>query len=186
VAKDYSEVPDKGVGDGFTESMWDDSIRDNINTLITQPYAWVRRASSDQTIPDSTFTILNWDTEDEDNDLIWNAGSAARFTPDTEGLYLFLATISWETTASSSTAVIAQIQRNNQEVLGEDRRKHAMGYSSTKHQVFGIGYFNGSTDYVHIKLYQDSGGDLDIITDSDGVGNSPCRFQAYRLGIISF
>jgi hypothetical protein len=89
MAQTFHTVPDRSSGDVFTEAMWDDNIRTNINNLIVPP---MFRATSTANVVAGGAGTVNWTftTEQYDTDGMMAAAGTA-FTPTTAGVYLMVA-----------------------------------------------------------------------------------------------
>jgi hypothetical protein len=91
MAKTYSNVPDKSVGNVFTEAMWDDYIKTNINNLMIPPMA---RAyiSGTQGLNQNVADTFNCDGEAFDTDTMHDTvTNNDRLTFKTAGIYLVVA-----------------------------------------------------------------------------------------------
>lgn len=97
----------------------------------------------------------------------WTAGSPTKYTPTVPGWYTVICQASWTTSAAGSR--LMQPIKNG--AIGG-----AMGGMATAPcptasyntilQTVGMAQFNGTTDYVELKMYQDSGGGLSSIAVS--------------------
>ncbi len=96
MAKSYFTVPDKASGDTFTEGMWDDYIKTNINNLRVP--AQVALSRSVFTSSSSSYAAVSWDTENVDTDTMWSAGDPTKCYVKTAGVYVIQALMSMNTT----------------------------------------------------------------------------------------
>lgn len=87
MAKTYYSVPDRANGDTFTEAMWDDYIRTNINNLRVPPSA---QLDGGGTTAGGSEEALTFSSQDHDTDSLWTSSGSAgdRFTVTTSGLYV--------------------------------------------------------------------------------------------------
>jgi hypothetical protein len=113
--------------------------------------------SADQSISDSTYTTVQFNTEILDTGGCYDNSSTYRFTPTTAGKYYIYAGVQLQTnTASAFNLGILQIQKNGTSVISlwNDARNNANGYSKG---VFTAGVVdaNGSSDYFEVKGYID-------------------------------
>jgi hypothetical protein len=105
------------------------------------------------TLTTSTFTKLSFDVKDFDTASCYNT-STYRFTPNVAGYYAVTGTFRAFSTASTATSVIFSIYKNGSEYQRSGSNvTSAQGYS----QLAGLVYCNGSTDYIELYGYQDSG-----------------------------
>jgi hypothetical protein len=96
VTKAYTNVPDKVSGDVFSETMWDVSIRDNINNLISPAMCSVFQSQAIAALSDPTFTTINYATELLDTDAMHdNVTNNSRITANTAGLYVASSLATW-------------------------------------------------------------------------------------------
>lgn len=86
MAKDYNVVPDKASGDQFTEEMWDDYIKTNLNNHRRPPMCRVS-LNANQSIANNTTKDVLWNTEVFDTDEMFSASSTT-ITVKTAGLYV--------------------------------------------------------------------------------------------------
>jgi hypothetical protein len=106
--------------------------------------------SSAQTLSTSTYTKIQFQTEEWDTANAFDNATNYRFTPQVAGYYQINGGIS---SASSATGIIVNLYKN-----GSSSRIvyfNAFGGSSTSNGGFGsaIIYLNGSTDYVELYGY---------------------------------
>jgi hypothetical protein len=133
------------------------------------------RHSVDQSIPDSTFTALSFDTETWDTNAMHSGASPTRITFPSTGKYMVIGTVSFA--ANTAGRRMLDIFQNSVGVVS--RSDIAAAYDgatwltvSTTVTVTTIG------DYCTLKAFQDSGGSLNA---SAGGLTAPV-FTAYRIG----
>lgn len=156
MAKTYNAVPDKASGDVFTEAMWDDSIKTNINNLRVPPIARVRR-STDQNVNNTTDTVLQWTDMDVDTDSMWSAGSNDRLTIQTAGIYVIAVNVTF--LASTTGERIVWIQKNGSGTTryASDRRPaHTTALAETSVSISTVLSLS-ATDYIQVGVYQSAG-----------------------------
>jgi hypothetical protein len=113
--------------------------------------------SADQTISDSTYTTVQFNTEILDTGGCYDNSSTYRFTPTTAGKYYIYAGVQLQTnTASAFNLGILQIQKNGTSVISlwNDARNVNNGYSKGVFTA-GIVDANGSSDYFQVQGYID-------------------------------
>jgi hypothetical protein len=117
-------------------------------------------ANSGTTIANASFTKVLFDTENFDTN---NNFASSRFTPTVAGYYQISAGVSQAGTLTGNNNVLGIHKNGTWSVVGST----AGGSSNNGYwSVSGLLYMNGSTDYVEIYLYQNSGG---TITTNTGV-----------------
>ena len=137
--------------------------------LANTPNFFVYKASSGQSIADSTDTVLDFDTEtfDSDSDFASN-----KFTPTTAGKYYLEALIVYPTAADFQDCTI-RIKKNGATVATYN--SHAFHYETRLVSV--IVEANGSSDYFEAVAYQNSGGSV-TLEDGDTGRN---YFSGFKL-----
>jgi hypothetical protein len=162
MAKTYNTVPDKAANDVFTESMWDDSLRMNINNLIV-PAACSVRKSGTQSIPHDSSTAVTFDVEDFDTDTMHdNAVNQSRITINTAGIYIISGLVGFAPTAGGGVRE-ASIRKNGASTYLSLAKYVALTSTENFVQVAVIANL-AVNDYVELYAYQSSGGAIN--TDS--------------------
>jgi len=105
------------TGELVTASIMNAHVRDNLNALRSSNPAVSVYATSDQTIPNATWTALTWDSEQLDIDSIHNpASNPTRLTSVTSGYYLVTGMAQFRS-ASNAVALAARIKVNGATVV---------------------------------------------------------------------
>ncbi len=126
-----------------------DSATDDISCKVTK--------SADQTITNSTSTIITWDNEDYDTDSMHdNITNNSRITIKTPGKYSVMAQYEW--TSNSSGKRIIDIMKNNTAV----GKANYLASGNSQHTISFIGEFLVN-DILEVRVFQDSGGNLDFL-----------------------
>ena len=116
--------------------------------------------SSAQSIPTSSVTKIQFDTEVFDTDSAFNTGSY-RFTPQVAGKYVIGIHVSLNSSADFDQNFI-QINKNGSNVFQSYyENKYYNGHSGETVIVF-----NGSTDYVDFYIHQSRGGATELRPDT--------------------
>jgi len=155
MAKTYNTVPDKAAGDQFTEAMWDDYIKTNVNNLRVPPMCIVdRTAALNQTTSDA-YEAFTFDTETLDTDGMWaSSPNPTRVTISTAGVYA----VNFIVQISATTGVVATAIKKNGafEAFLQSKAAHAASSYMT-----GTCYLSlAATDYVEGFVYQATGGSV--------------------------
>ena len=118
-----------------------------------------------QSIATATFTKIAFNTKLFDTNTNYDATTNYRFTPTVAGYYQINSTIS--TTASAAGLAIIAIYKNGTAFCYGNTVPNTNGGYIT---VNSLVYCNGSTDYIEIYAYQNSGVSLNF-------GSSGSQFQ---------
>jgi hypothetical protein len=140
--------------------VWN-SDGDLIGKALDFCYIQKNSAGSNQTISNNTETAITFDQEIADtNTMHDNSTNNSRITIKQAGRYHIVGNIRWESSSSSGYGRTLRITKNGTEIAA-----HVLIPSSTissPSQNVDI-YLNLSVnDYIELKVYQDSGGNLDI------------------------
>jgi hypothetical protein len=123
------------------------------------PTAKVTR-STNQTISNSTNTLISFSAEAWDTDDLWTVGSPTRLTIQTGGYYALTAGTLW---ASDPTGRrLTEILLNGSTVLTRSEDPPHSGTSGNAQIVATIASLSAG-DYVELRVFQSSGGSLDIV-----------------------
>lgn len=138
-----------------------------------RPLAYVQAyRSSNQSINDSTFTLLQLDTVVLDNLSDFDNATNYRWTPSVSGVYYVVGGIRF---ASGSTGPYrCNLYQNGSVVYATVDTLSAT--SVMANTVEGLLSFNGTTDYVDLRAYQVSGGALDVV--------GAAAFHTFLLGYL--
>lgn len=139
---------------------WNQELYDTWVFLLNPPMVKARQTTA-QSIPTSSWTALNFQTEDVDTHGFHSATvNPSRFTPTVPGFYVGYAGVSWVYNATTNSRRMFRIQKNG--TTAWDRADTlapnlANANLVVKGVAFGPLYCNGTTDYVEVYAYQDSG-----------------------------
>ncbi len=166
---------DRAVEDILDETRWD-GVLSNIKHLAgaNGTNCATLTKSADQGITNVTVTALTWDQEAVDTAGLHSvASNTSRITPLEAGVYVVVANITWATGGAGTRQ--QQIRLNGATVT--TIAGHVFNTSvNAGGTVADILRFNGSTDYVEVYVYQDSGGTTSVL-------NSTSCFAAFRIGV---
>jgi hypothetical protein len=149
----------------FTASPSDSQVLRSVAsvpTWKTVERVKVRRAAA-QSIADSNWTFLLFDTEDRDTDSMWVVGSPSRLTINTAGDYWVSA--GWSHAAAAGLIGV-RIKKNN--VVQELRASHAQAAGGEGRPcVAGLLTGLAVADYLEVEVFQSSGGSQNTLTALD-------------------
>lgn len=153
----------KASGDGLTAADWNAYVRDNQEALFTPPRCLVDRSTA-QSIPDVTVTSMTFDTELLDNDSMHSTTSnTSRITAKTAGLYMM--TTSVQFTGNTTGGRTVSIVLNGAQTLATSDLP-SVGTGPARLNVATL-YYLDVDDYVESRVYQSSGGALNVQSTSD-------------------
>ena len=144
-------------------------------TVMVNGPAFSATRTADQTFSNSTFTKLQANTETFDTNSNYDPTTNYRFTPTVEGYYQINGNISF----GGSTSGYCQIgiyKNGAAYVYGSGIPNN----NSVGGQVFvaSVVYLNGSTDYVELYGWQNSGGSLGLLTSTGRNTFSGCMVRS--------
>jgi hypothetical protein len=131
-------------------------ILTNASEIISAP-AFAADTNGTQSLPNITTTVANYGSVDFDTNSCYDS-STSRFTPNVEGYYYVSGCLFF---ASSSAGVVnsLSIYKNGSRVVAGDQNSDGTARCSF---CSALVYLNGTTDYVDMRAYQSSGGNLNI------------------------
>lgn len=138
----------------------------NISFLNSPPIFLASQATSQAITSGFTGLALTLGTPTIDPYGAWSGGSPTRFTPKVAGWYWVLGGFGYPVNSSGSR--VAQLQRNGSTSSMYSTGAAALptGSFNLVMQTSGFYQMNGSTDYVEMWGYQDSGSTLNTIAAS--------------------
>ena len=130
----------------------------------TNTPAFLVRKTTAQSIPNSTHTKIQWNSEVFDTDNCFDSTTNYRFTPTTAGKYFFHVSINLGAT-TTNTEMLLRIMKN-----GTGTMFHKVkGVSGENGAVIcGILEANGTTDYFESSIYHTEGSNVSLDHDTDG------------------
>ena len=128
-------------------------------TVLTSKFgpAFAARNNSAQTITNSTTAVMQFDTEYFDTDNCYNT-SNYRFTPNVAGIYLINSSIQ---VASLSGIISLDIRLNGSRYANMALNHDNSGLQTVANSA--LVSMNGSTDYIDIGIFQNSGANKDTV-----------------------
>ena len=162
-----------------TAKIADDAVTKAKTSNLMYP-AFEAYLSSDQTgLTDSTYTKVEFDTEQFDTDGTYDNSTNYRFTPAVAGKYFIYANVCLQTTGGNELDLgISAIYKNGTLETAAILNPQSTSMLSANVPVFGTIDLN-TTDYIEIFAYitRTSGGSRDIKSASERT-----KFGAYRIG----
>lgn len=153
------------------------SVQGQIDTENANQAKLIRAyRNTDLTISDSSLSVCGFDAEDVDDwDGHSNSSNPERINDAGEGLYHAELQVTFESNSTGYRQ--AEIWKGASLRTAMDRRAAISG-DSTIVRVSTVLYLDG-TEYVEAKVYQDSGGDLDILN-----GNAVSWFSLSKMAVL--
>jgi hypothetical protein len=144
--------------------------RDNLNYLLAPPHCELRQTVA-QSITTGTWTDITFDTEDVDSDGGHSTvTNTARYMATTAGWYLVSGAIDWAANASvvrrGARWAVNGTVINGSENVGPGSASQVCTAVARTIKVF----LNGTTDYVTLQGFQDTGSSLNTAV---AVGQQP-------------
>jgi hypothetical protein len=126
--------------------------------------------SSVQTVSNATFTKIQVNVEEFDTNSNYDSTTNYRFTPTVAGYYQFACNINWNFPGAGLIG-LSSLYKNGSEL----KRGGQLISNGTNVQASGSAliYMNGSTDYVELYGYQNSGS-----SQAPSQGQATVYFQA--------
>lgn len=131
----------------------------NLDAFPPQPKVELHRVAPAQTIPNDTETAIIWNSEIEDVGDMWDSGDPTKIVIPSNGLYLVAAMAFFEPNANGSRYLKLSQSRYSWPIF-VDSSPGLLTYSEL-YLAAHPGNFQTSDEIV-IKVYQDSGGGLDL------------------------
>jgi len=136
---------------------------------MTNTPAFSAYDASNQTIPNTTYTLLEFDTESFDTDSAYNTSTYKFTVPSGKGgKYLIGCAVK---ATAATDRLILRLEKNDANTF----------YSETNSDSNGSGQFNlimdlSAADHLKVAVYQNSGGNLNL----EG-GSGTNNFYGYKL-----
>lgn len=129
---------------------------------------------TNQSISSSTFTKVQYNTEDWDTNSNYDNTTNYRFTPSVAGYYQVNASVRFNYTGAAGDNTQIHIYRNGVHWDCQARINSSGNYGNIS--ISSLLYCNGSSDYIEIYGYSTHGSSL-----FDVSSNNPSRFSAHLV-----
>lgn len=126
--------------------------------------AFFAKLSSDQSVPTTTFTKIQVDTEQFDTDGTYDNSTNYRFTPGVAGKYLITANILLESMSDGKNFRGDIFKNGSSYILGRSDSSKA---GSTVSVNFSFLDTASATDYYELYIYHNEGSNLNVGGSSD-------------------
>jgi hypothetical protein len=155
-----------GSSNAGTIALGSGDVQSNFNS----PFFFVTLNSS-QTISNTTETIVQFNNEVFDADNKYNT-STHKFTPTVAGKYMLSVAARMNASEDFDIFTLA-IQKNGSTIARVDKR-----HENNESLAFSIIQEADADDYFQVSVYQNSGGNRDLLGDSAAF----TFFQGFRIG----
>ena len=151
-----------------------------IPTNANNPAFSVRLGSNQGSISDVTATKIELDTVEFDVGNYFDESTNYRYTPQIAGYYFFTGKVDLGSSVVTS-AIYAQVNKNGSTTLvaGVSNSVSSSEFRDTIAEVSGIIYMNGSSDYVELFGYLNTGGSAG--TFQGGTGYASTTLQGFLV-----
>ena len=139
--------------------------------------AFSAKLGTNQSFSSSTFTKIQYNTEDFDTNSNYDNATNYRFTPTVAGYYQVNASVRINYTGSAGDNIQIHIYKNNSHWDCQARLNSTGNYGNIS--ISSLVYCNGSTDYIEIYGYSTHGSSL-----FDVSANNPSRFSAHLVKAV--
>lgn len=152
------------VSGGYTATL--PATTGTVMVSGNMPAFSVTNNNSAQTVSNATFTKVILNTKDFDTATAFDATTNYRFTPQVAGYYQINSFVSGP--ASNTQNQITSIYKNGSiyKFLGAVSNLNATSQSNNGESGAMLLYLNGSTDYIELWVFQQSGGSANTCTNA--------------------
>lgn len=155
----------------LTYADWNAALFDTLSLILNPPMVHLQQQVA-QSIANNTLTAITFDTEVIDTEGVHSTSTnPSRVTPKTPGWYMGWFGCSWATTSTGRRLVMMRKNGTGTGSAGTfgrvDWRPTSAGNAQKGFRFFQ--YFNGTTDYVELMVYQSSGAALSTFTGAPEV-----------------
>lgn len=152
-----------------THTMLNEQIRDNLDFLRSKDHVSVYKTAV-ESVSDSTWEKIPFDAEHFDSNTMHdNATANSRLRCNSDGLYLAVFKVNFDTNATGNRRVMMRENAAGSDVGGTNRGTWSGGgLTGNNTTVAGSRLLRlVDTDYIELFAWQNSGGNLDVVDSSD-------------------
>jgi hypothetical protein len=160
------------VGDIANAALLNAQIRDGL-TFALNPPLFLGNATSSQSIANNTWTSINVPSLLADT--YAGFSNSSRYNAQVTGWYTVCGAVAW--TVNSTSGRGAQIYRNNAPLLGHGSFVQAASGTTTSSVTPTRDVFLNAGEYVELFAYQNSGGAVGTVVNSDQASSLYCRWS---------
>lgn len=141
-------------------------VEDVLNWCMDPPMVRLRQTTA-QNLNSSAVTPIVWDLVEVENDEMWTSTTATRLKPTTAGWYVGTCSVSFEPNTNGYREI--DVRKNNNGSAKTIRLKHTSyaqaGITVVTGGAMFLEQFNGTTDYIEVTAWQNTGVVLATIPD---------------------
>lgn len=142
------------------------TIAAQTGTLNAAGPAFSAYASATQNLSSSTYTKIQLNTENFDTNNNFDSSTNYRFTPTVAGYYQFNAIVSVQSVPGSTYEFFTCIYKNGSNTIVGNNSITAAPSHWTSSVASNLLYLNGSTDYVELYVYQQTGSTVTTVNSN--------------------
>ena len=140
-------------------------VEDVLNFLMNPPMVRLRKTTN-QNFTNATFAMVSWDFVEVEVTNMWDSSQPTRIKPSVPGWYI--GSCGWSCNGNTTGLREMNVYKNGATNTATDVnmiRNMGQGYANaswtnvSRGNIF-LEQFNGTTDYVEMQLFQNSGGTL--------------------------
>jgi len=135
--------------------------------------------TTNQSIPNTTYTKVQFQTEVFDTDNTYDAVTNHRFTPGVAGKYLITASVGIDTMADTNYSIVTVYKNGSATGYSDSKGRRSVNHASTASTLGSLISFidtANATDYYEVFVFQSSGVNKNTSVSYYGF------FGAYRIG----
>jgi len=133
-------------------------------TMAVNTPSFFARLSSDQSVPTTTFTKVEVDTEQFDTDGTYDNSTNYRFTPGVAGKYLISVNLFLESMSDGKTFRADIFKNGSSYMVGRTNSSKAGNTNSVNFTILDTA---SATDYYEMYVYHDEGSNLNVGGSAD-------------------
>lgn len=154
-----------------TYTEFNREIFDTVNFLLNPPMVLLRQTTAQNQASDS-HVIISWTTAIVDTDGIWSSGDPTKLIPKTAGLYKGWIGASWVPGCPVGGERNIGVMKNGTATSNYIKFRHQRAGTDTDGSKISKGFgfycrFNGTTDYIVMATYQNSGSGCNTFIDNE-------------------
>lgn len=146
---------------------------------VNPDHSFYVHLSAAQSIADATSVKVQFNAETYDTDADFDSATNYRHTPSNDGKYLYMAGLTFDPMADGSDMIVI-FKKNGAEYTRGQRITAGSGTKNHRPTGAVMAEMNGSTDYMEVFAYQQSGGAENLVTLSNAANVN--YFQGARIG----
>lgn len=156
-------------GEDLLASDMQTRVEEVLRFAYNPPMVRLRRTAAG-TIPNNASTPVQWDTVEIEVTNMWDASDPSKITPSVPGWYV--GSCGWSFQGNTTGARMMTVHKNGNTGDAVIRAMNTAYANAAWNQVARgnvfLEYFNGTTDYIQMYLFQNSGSTLSLQVSAQG------------------